>query len=259
MSIFKHFKQNPIYYLQRLVEILKILFFAFISTFAISSIYLLHKNIIFDLIKICYYYLLAKCYVTIGFENFFIGVPSISEHLELKAIRIANDIQVIKIYNYVKNIISTSIVNSLIWGIFVVMILAFFFIAKAWWKYKKKDIIRSKLVRNLLLKAQAFIANLLNSAVYPVKIAQRQDQYLSPIIEKKYTATIKSDNIQTSKKPKTPSENYRIISDNSLPYPILKRVELIESEEDLEPLEPKEEITKNNSKTSNTINTIRST
>jgi hypothetical protein len=130
--------------------------------------------------------------MAIGFKNSAVPIFDIPKLDAPPAIWVINNDRVIKIYGYLKDAIFNSIITSFTWAVYVVIGLAGLFIIKAFWKYKKKAIINSRPVRNLLLKLQTSINKTLNSTLsYPIKIAQQQNQYSPSLPEAKTVVVIK--------------------------------------------------------------------
>jgi len=93
-------------------------------------------------------------------------------------------------------------------------ILVLLFGIKIWWESDKKRLISLKRIKK-------------------IKIIQKwlPAHHQKPGKEQNITPVAKAENIDVKKKSPNKSKNYRLISDKNLPYPIIKKVVLIEAEE----------------------------
>jgi len=228
MNKIKNFRYNFF----QLRKSLKNLLAVFISSFAIFLVYFLCANIKFHSLKISYYYLLAKIYVVAEWENFEMNITgSFGMSAARKAIDVANNFYVIKIYDQTISGFLASVFSSFGWALFLTASLALLIFAKKLWKNKKALITNSRFIQNLLARIDnfgdqsKFIAKTVHSE--PAQINQKPSQ---PKVLKKTkgkavsNSPAKSKNIKSEKPAKEKTKNYRLVADDDLPYPILKRV-----------------------------------
>jgi len=192
---------------------LKTITIIFVSIFFASSSYLLSKNLSFHSLKISHYYLLAKFCVIFGIEDLDININgSFGAIFTRKASDVANNLYVIEIFNSALKTLWFSILTSLFWTMILLTILVLLLGIKIWWESDKKRLISLKRIKK-------------------IKIIQKwlPAHHQKPEKEQNITPVAKAENIDVKKKSPNKSKNYRLISDKNLPYPIIKKVVLIEA------------------------------
>jgi hypothetical protein len=236
MTKVRTFRNNLPYHLSNLFAVLKILFFVFVVTSAISIIYLLYKDkgSVFAYFDICNSYFQAKFFVKIGFENMPITTEFAGEKHQLSAIWIVNSGEFSRIYNLVGNKIIYHITTGLGISALITAALAIFIAIKSWIKHKIENI-RTAHLRSV---NQRFVQPLSKPA-NPISIADNSKKTV--IVTPAATQNILLKPEQKSHSKITPQSannnyelretkrgNYKLISDPKLPYPLLKKVEFIE-------------------------------
>jgi hypothetical protein len=239
MTKVRTFLNNLPYHLSNLFAVLKILFFVFVVTSAISIIYLLYKDkgSVFAYFDICNSYFQAKFFVKIGFENMPITTEFAGEKHQLSAIWIVNSGEFSRIYNLVGNKIIYHITTGLGISALITAALAIFIAIKSWIKHKIENI-RTAHLRSV---NQRFVQPLSKPA-NPISIADNSKKTV--IVTPAATQNILLKPEQKSHSKITPQSannnyelretkrgNYKLISDPKLPYPLLKKVEFIEPKE----------------------------
>jgi hypothetical protein len=190
------------------------LFLIFISFFSVFYTYLLSKNLNFHSIKISYYYLLAKFYTVVGIENFNINISgSFGVVFTRKAIDVVNNLYAIEIFNNTSNILLSSIITSLLWtGYLLVFLVLLFGIKVCLDNGKKRTFIFWRIVNGFSIQIRR------NSTI------QKQIAF-------DYQVDKKEQNVDAQKNFSSKSKNYLLISDKNLPYPIIKKVVLVEQKQ----------------------------
>jgi len=170
--------------------------------------------------KISYYYLLAKFYIAIGIKDFDIDiVGSFGAVFTRKATDIVDNFYVIEIYRKAIGSIISSFVTSLILTIVLVAIMASIFIASQLRRNLDGNIFGNRLIKNLFSKINSSNKN-------PILDIQTQDIQIQG--QNKPTSAKQSNALVV--KSKTKSKTYQLILDENLPYPMLKRVVVVDSE-----------------------------
>ncbi len=196
----------------------KTLFLILISVFFVFSTYLLSKNLSFHSLKISYYYLLAKFYTVVGIENFNINISgSFGAIFTRKAVDVISNFYVVEIFNDTLKTLWISILTGLFWAMFLLVILVLLFGIKIWWESDKR-----RSFNFWKMKKATAIQNIQKrQPIYHQKA--KKEQNIAPVA--------KVENTNAKKKSPSKSKNYRLISDKNLPYPIIKKVVLVEPEE----------------------------
>ena len=264
MTKVRTFLDNLPYHLSNFFAVLKILFFVFVVTSVISIIYLLYKGSVFAYFDICKSYFQAKFFVKIGFENIPITTEFDGEKQQLSAIWIVNSGEFLRIYNLVGNKIIYHITTGLGISALITTALAIFIAIKSWIKHKIENI-KTAHLRSL---NQRFVQSLSKPA-NPISIADNSNkslivtpaatQNILPKPEQKSHSKITPQSVNNNYElHETKRGNYKLISDPTLPYPMLKKVEFIEPKEnslsiqiDEKPTLKKKKRSANNSKTAN--------
>ncbi|MFT7099428.1 MAG: hypothetical protein ACJAS6_001310 [Rickettsiales bacterium] len=201
----------------------------FISSFAIFSAYFLYANIKLHSLKISYYYLLAKIYVVAGWGNFEMNITgSFGMSAARKAIDVANNFYVIKIYDQTISGFLASVFSGFGWALFLTASLALLIFVKKLWRNKKALITNSRFIQNILVRIDNFgdqsklVAKTAHSE--PAQIHQKPSQpKVLKKIKSKAVLSSKSENIKSEKVVEEKPKNYRLVADDDLPYPILNR------------------------------------